>query len=60
METVMNNEAVVFLVAVSAYKSFMKTVMSNKVRKILGRLKSNLRRPQSWLGYLRKMAYTYS
>ena len=45
METVMSNQAVAVLSTVSAYESFMKTVMTNKVRKILGRSKPGLRRP---------------
>jgi hypothetical protein len=39
----MSNEAVAVLSPGSAYCSFMKTVMTNKVRKILGRLKPGLR-----------------
>lgn len=50
----MSNEAVVVSVAVSAYESFMKTIMTNKVRKILGRLKLGLTLPAKSAGLFRK------
>jgi hypothetical protein len=60
METGMSNEAVAALSPGSRYCSFRKTVMADKVWKILDKLKPGLRRPQSPLGYTGKMEYIYS
>jgi hypothetical protein len=56
----MSNQAVAVLTPGSGDESFMKTLMTNKVRKILDRLKQVSDVPQSPLGYLGKMEHTYS
>ena len=54
METVASNEAVAVLSPKSGYELLMKTVMTNKVRKILGRLKPGLRLPAKSARLFRK------
>jgi hypothetical protein len=54
METGISNEAVAVLSLGSGDESFMKTIMTNKVRKILGRLKLGLTLPAKSAGLFRK------
>jgi hypothetical protein len=60
METGISNEAVAVLSLGSGDELFMKKVMTNKIRKILGRLKLSLRRVASRLSYLERMECIYS